>query len=492
MSDSPATTEPSTTPAPPVADDVVTTAHQLGIGRTRLKYTVKTGRVVLREEVVTDGTFTGHQPRAEIFHTSYTVDDAEPGSRAVTFAFNGGPGSSSVWLHLGLLGPRRVLMGDAGKLAKPPYGLTDNQQTLLIVSDLVFIDPVTTGYSRTVSGHSSSDFHGFTRDIESVGEFIRLWTSRNGRWLSPKFLAGESYGTTRAAALSSFLADSYGLYLNGIMLISSVLDLGSIHFSEGNDQPYSLYFPTFVAAAHFHKKITGGLKTRLREAEAFAARDLPWALARGSRLVGKERAEIVARYAELTGLPPDYVDRADLRVSLLQFCAELLRDRGQVVGRLDMRFTGPVDDANAARLLVDPSYSAILGPYAAAFNGYVRSELGYSSDLAYNILTGKVQPWSYKEFEGNPVEVASALAKAMRDNEHLRVHVDCGYYDGATPHFAAEHVFAHLRMPAADRDRIDWAYYEAGHMMYVHEPSRLAQSDRLADFVRRGSAAAGA
>jgi len=489
MSDAAVPTSPEPTSPQPESyvDDVVTTSHQLGIGRSRLKYTARTGRVVLREEVVTDGTFTGHQPRAEIFHTAYTLDDADPGTRPVTFAFNGGPGSSSVWLHLGLFGPRRVLMGDAGALARPPYGLTDNLETLLTVSDLVFIDPVTTGYSRTVSGHRADDYHGFGRDIESVGEFIRLWTSRNGRWLSPKFLAGESYGTTRAAGLARSLADSYGMYLNGIMLISSVLDMGSIHFSEGNDQPYTMFFPTYVATAHFHKKITGGLKTRLREAEAFAARDLPWALARGSRLVGKQRAEIVARYAELTGLSEDYVDRADLRVNLFQFCAELLRDRELVVGRLDMRFTGHADRANADRMGTDPSYSAILGPYAAAFNGYVRDELGYASDLTYNILTGKVQPWSYKEFEGNPIEVAAALASAMRGNEHLRVHVDCGYYDGATPHFAAEHVFAHLRIPAADRDRIEWAYYEAGHMMYVHEPSRLAQSERLADFVRRAS-----
>ena len=478
---------PTPTAPPPAADHVVSTTHQLGIGRTRLKYTATTGRIVLREEVITDGTFTGHLPRAEVFHTAYTLDDADPGTRPVTFAFNGGPGSSSVWLHLGLLGPRRVVMGDAGHLAKPPYGLTDNLQTLLTVSDLVFIDPVTTGYSRAVSGHRSDDFHGFTRDLESVSEFIRLWTSREGRWLSPKFLAGESYGTTRAAALSNHLAQTHGMYLNGIMLISSVLDMSSVHFSPGNDVPYTTFFPTYVAAAHFHSKITGGLKTRLREAEAFAARDLPWAIARGARLVGKERAEIVARYAELTGLSPDYVDRADLKIDLFGFCAELLRDRGLALGRLDLRFTGPMENANAARISHDPSYSAILGPYAAAFNGYVRGELGYASDLTYNILTGKVHPWSYKEFEGSSVEVLGALSQAMRDNEHLRVHIDCGYYDGATPYFAAEHVLARLGIPVSDRDRLEWAYYEAGHMMYVHEGSRLAESERLADFVRRTS-----
>jgi len=407
-------------------DDVITTKHQIGTGKVRLKYTTRTGRVVLREEVITEGKFSGHRPRAEVFHTSYLLDDAGSRNRPVTFAFNGGPGSSSVWLHLGLLGPRRVIMGDAGNLTAPPYALADNLESLLQVSDLVFIDPVTTGYSRTVEGHPSDDFHGFTRDLESVGEFIRLWTSRNGRWMSPKFLAGESYGTTRAAALANFLAESYGMYLNGIMLISSVLDMGSVHFAESNDLPYALYFPTYVATAHFHKMITGGLKARLREAEAFAGQELPWALSRGSRLTGTRRREMVARYAGLTGLSADYIDRADLRVTLFAFCAELLRHKGLIVGRLDTRFTGPADTKNADRASTDPSYAAILGPYAATLNSYVRDELGYASDLVYNILTGKVQPWSYTEFEGTSVEVAAALANALRSNEHLKVHIDCG------------------------------------------------------------------
>lgn len=478
-----------TTPTEPIVatDDLVRTTHQIGSGRSRLKYTATTGRVVLHEEVVDDGSFSGLKPRAQIFHTAYVLDDVDPATRPVTFAFNGGPGSSSVWLHLGLLGPRRVVMGDVGALAPPPYGLTDNLESLLAVSDLVFIDPVTTGYSRTSEGHKADDFHGFTRDIESVSEFIRLWASRNGRWLSPKFLAGESYGTTRAAALAAHLAEGAGMYVNGLMLISSVLDMGSVHFSEGNDLPYALYLPTYTAAAHYHGAITGDLRALVTEAEEFAARDLPWALARGSRLVGSERDAVVQRYASLSGLSEEYVDRADLRVSLFAFAAELLRTKGALTGRLDMRFSGWLDDRNADHMDYDPSHAAITGPYAAALNAYVRSELGYESDLTYNILTPKVHPWSYEEFEGTPVEVATSCAKAMRANPHLRVHVACGYYDGATPHFAAEHVFAHLRIPASEQNRIEWAYYEAGHMMYVHEPSRLQQSADLIDFVRRAS-----
>ena len=487
MPDAQPTAAPKTSsPAPEPTDDLVTTSHRIDTVDGPLRYTATTGRVVLREEVLEDGTFVGHQPRAEIFCTAYVLEGADPLTRPVTFAFNGGPGSSSVWLHLGLLGPRRVVMGDVGSPTKPPSGLTDNAETLLRVSDLVFIDPVTTGYSRTSTGRPAGDYHGFTRDIESVAELIRLWASRNGRWLSPKFLAGESYGTTRAAALAHHLADGCGMYVNGLLLISSVLDIGTVDFTPGNDLPYALFLPTYTAAAHYHGVITGDLQARIAEAEEFAARDLPWALARGSRLRGEERATVVARYAELTGLSADYVDRADLRVDLFHFSAELLRAKGALIGRLDLRFEGWLDDPNEAKMTeYDPSLAAIAGPYSAALNSYVRGELGYESDLAYNILTPKVQPWSYREFEGRSVEVTTLLGQAMRANPHLRVHVACGYYDGSTPHFAAEHVFAHLRVPDAARERIEWRYYEAGHMMYVHEPSRRRQSEDLADFIRR-------
>jgi carboxypeptidase C (cathepsin A) len=476
----------TSTPADPV-DDLVTSRHTIGSGDRELSYTATAGRVVLREEVVEDKKFLGTRARAEIFSVSYLLDAPDSERRPVTFAFNGGPGSSSVWLHLGLFGPRRVLMGDVGDLVPAPYGLADNLESLLAVSDLVFIDPVSTGYSRTSEGHTADDFHGYARDVESVAEFIRLWTTRNDRWLSPKFLAGESYGTTRAAALAQHLAEGAGMYLNGLMLISSVLDIGSVDFTEGNDLPYALYLPTYTAAAWYHGVIDGELAARVAEAEEFAARDLPWALARGSRLRGSERSDAIERYAALTGLSPAYVDRADLRVTLFEFCAELLRDRGLELGRLDLRFTGWPDNRNAGAARDDPSYRALMGPYAAAFNAYVRRELGYRSDLAYNLLTPSVHPWSYAEFEGRSVEVASGLATALRACPDLRVHVSCGYYDGATPHFAAEHVFAHLRIPERARDRIEWARYEAGHMTYVHEPSLQRQSADLNDFVRRSS-----
>ncbi|HEY3954531.1 MAG TPA: hypothetical protein VGM53_14235 [Streptosporangiaceae bacterium] len=296
---------------------------------------------MLREQVHEDGNFKGLEPKAEMFITAYTLDGADPARRPVTFAFNGGPGSSSVWLHLGLLGPRRVLMGDAGALAPPPFGLGDNAETLLAHSDLVFIDPVTTGYSRVVTGGKPAEYHGFQRDLESVGELIRLWTSRNDRWLSPKYLAGESYGTVRASALAAYLQSRFGFFCNGIILISSVIDMTTIRFYERNDLPYSLFLPTYAAMAHYHG-LHGGrpLRDVLDEAVALAESRYPWGLARGSRLAAAEHADLVRQVAAVTGLSEDYVRRVNLRIEHQRFFGELLRSRGQVIGRLDGRFVG--------------------------------------------------------------------------------------------------------------------------------------------------------
>jgi carboxypeptidase C (cathepsin A) len=302
--------------------------------------------------------------------------------------------------------------------------------------------------------------------------------------MSPKYLAGESYGTVRAAGLAAHLQDRYGMYLNGLMLISSVLDFATVEFNEGNDLAYALYLPTYAAIAHYHG-LHGDrpLADVLREAEEYAARDYPWALARGNRLTPDERAAAVARIAALTGLAEDYVDRVDLRIEHVRFFTELLRPRRLTVGRLDGRFTGWDPDSGREHFTSDPSMNAIVGPYSAALNHYLRTELGYANDLTYEILTSRVQPWSYKEFEGAHVTVADKLGAAMRANPHLRVHVACGYHDGATPYFAAEHVVAHLPVPAGLAGNIEFRYYEAGHMMYVHEPSRLRQSADLAAFV---------
>jgi carboxypeptidase C (cathepsin A) len=472
-------------PAEP-ADDLVTSQRTITIDGAEFGYTVTAGRVVLRAEEHADDKFEGAKAKAEVFMVAYTAgaDGAQDVSRPVTFAFNGGPGSSSVWLHLGLLGPRRVLSGDAGDLVPPPYGIADNAQTLLRHSDLVFIDPVSTGFSRAVKGEKSKDFHGYGGDIESVGEVIRLWTTRNNRWMSPKYLCGESYGTTRAAGLARHLQERYGMYLNGLILVSAVIDFQSIEFSGGNDEPYVAYLPTYAAIAHYHgKNGDAPLRQVLAEVQEYAASEYRQVLGRGSRLTPEERGAAVTRVAALTGLSEDYVDRVNLRPEHIRFLTELMRDKRRTVGRIDGRFLGWDADYGRERWTTDPSIDAIIGPYTAALNHYVRSELGYASDLPYEVLTERVHPWSFKEFEARHVHVADKLAEAMRVNPHLRVHVDCGYYDAATPYAAAEHDLAHLAIPAELAANIQIAYYEAGHMMYLHEPSRLEQAERLAAFV---------
>jgi carboxypeptidase C (cathepsin A) len=467
---------------PEPQDQLVTTTHEV----SGLRYTATAGRVVLRFESHTEDKFDGHKAKAEMFMISYVLEGAQPGTRPVIFAFNGGPGSASVWLHLGLLGPRRAVMGDAGALLPPPYKLADNAETLLRHADLVFIDPVSTGYSRAIEGEKSKDYHGFTADVESVGELIRLWTARNGRWLSPKYLCGESYGTLRAAALAQHLQERHTFYLNGLILVSSVLNVGTLEFHPHLDIAYPLFLPTYAAIAHYHG-LHGDrpLRDVLDEAEAYANRDYPWVLSQGARLTAAERREAIQTLARLTGLSEDYVDRINLRPEHIRFYTEVLRHRRRTVGRLDGRFLGWDADYGKETWSSDPSADAIMGPYGASINQYLRQELKVEQDLPYEVLAWKqVSPWSYKEFEGQHVNVADKLAAAMRANPHLRVQVACGYHDGATPYYASEHTFAHLEIPEELRGNIEFKYYEAGHMMYVHEASRVAQSQDIATFVQ--------
>ncbi|GAA1804778.1 MAG: peptidase S10 [Actinobacteria bacterium] len=483
-----ATTRTSTA-APAPSDATVTTRHTLRTASGELPYTATTGRIVLREEVYDDGVFQGTRAKAEVFLTAYTADDADPTTRPVAFVFNGGPGSASLWLHLGLLGPRRVLAGDTGEPAAPPYALVDNAESLLAHTDLVFIDPMSTGYTRAAEGQKPGDYHGYAGDISAIGELIRLWTSRQSRWLSPKFVIGESYGTLRGAALAEHLQGPLGMYLNGLVLISSVLDLSSIDFeNQRNDRAHALYLPFYAATAHRHGKHPGRSRDDVvAEAQEYADRDYPWVLSRGSRLTAAERADAVATLARLTGLSEEYVDRADLRIEHWRYFGELLRAERRTVGRLDSRFTGPAASAIAEEMDADPSFDAIDGGYTAAINHYLRAELGYENDLPYERIAERVHPWSYADFEGRPIDVSPLLERAMRRNPHLLVHVAFGVYDGATPPAAAEQVLALLRLPDELRGNIEKAYYNAGHMMYVHEESRVRQSADLADFIRRAS-----
>lgn len=474
-----------------VRDQLVETKHSITLNGETISYTVTTGTIVLKEESEKEGASEGEKPKASVFFVAYTRDDAEnPRARPLTFSFNGGPGSSSVWLHLGVLGPRRVAMTEIGDLPAPPYELVDNQFSLLDVSDLVFIDPVSTGYSRPVSGEKAREYHTFKKDIESVGDFIRLYTTRYGRWLSPKFLIGESYGTTRAAGLSGYLQERHGLYLNGIMLVSSILDFGTADFNPGNDLPYIMFLPTYAATAWYHKKLDVSLQADLRktldEVKHFALGEYTLALMQGDALDPKERAKIARKLARYTGLPQTYVERANLRIEIFHFTKELLRDERRTVGRLDSRFKGIDRDWVGGTLENDPSYSNIIGPYTAALYDHLRRELKFETDLPYEVLSLKVNMgWSFSEHENRYVNVGETLRQAMTINPHLQVLVANGFYDLATPYLATEYTFNHLGLDAALRKNVSMTYYEAGHMMYIHAPALALLKRDLAEFVQR-------
>ncbi|WP_287156732.1 peptidase S10 [Chloroflexus sp.] len=481
-------TNPPPTPSAPPTDQIVQTHHSVTINGVEIGYTATTGIIIMKEEAEKDGVSTGEQARAGIFFVAYTRDDVTDLSRRpITFAFNGGPGSSSVWLHLGLLGPHRVLMQEEGWPLPPPGRLTPNQYSLLDVSDLVFIDPVSTGYSRPVAGESAKQFHDFRKDIESVGDFIRLYVSRYGRWLSPKYLAGESYGTTRAAGLAGYLQERHGLYLNGLMLISAVLHFQTLSFDHGNDLPYMLFLPAYTATAFYHRRLEPELQrdliATLRAAEAFALGDYALALLQGDQLDPSATERIITQLARYTGLSREYIERSRLRIRDDRFVKELLRDQQRTVGRLDSRFTGSDRDAVGETVEFDPSLTAILGPYTAALNDYVRQQLGFSSDLPYEILTERVWPWSFNDHQNRYVDVAETLRRAMHRNPALRVHVASGYYDLATPYFATRYTLSHLALDPALRSQISESFYPAGHMMYIHEPSLAALKAVLSDFV---------
>ena len=472
--------EAPATPAP-IEDRVVTTKHKAVIGGASIAYTASAGTLVLRDE---EG-----KAKASMFFVAYTRDGVQDLSkRPITFTYNGGPGSSSVWLHMGAFGPRRVVLDDEGRDPGPPYRLTDNGESILDLTDLVFIDPVITGYSRPAPGEEAKQFHGLREDVESVGQFVHLYTARNGRWSSPKFLSGESYGTTRSAALVHHLQERYGMYFNGVVLISSILNFGTARFQAGNDLPYPLFLPTYTATAWYHKRLPadlqGDLQKALREAETFALGDYTLALAQGNDLSPERRREIAQKVARLTGLSPEYVDRVNLRPVIHAFTKELMRSERKTVGRLDSRFQGIDRTAGGEEPEFDPSMAAILGPFSGVLNAYVSDELEFASDLPYEILTDRVRPWSFRDFENNYVNVAEDLREAMSRNPALKVFVGNGYYDLATPYFATEYTFDHLAFDPGYTERVTMTYYECGHMMYIRKVDREKMKRDLAEFYK--------
>ncbi len=474
----PAASQASQPASAPAKDDQVHRTGSVVIGDHTLTYDVTSGTLPLRSE---DG-----KERARIFFVAYTVPTPDaPGSRPVTVTFNGGPGSSSVWLHLGAFGPKRVELDENGVAGTPPGRYVDNDSTILDLTDLVFIDPVTTGYSRAAPGESASQFHGVREDVQAVGDFIRLWTTKNRRWLSPKYVAGESYGTTRAAALAESLGDRLGMYLNGVILISTILDFGTTDPNPGNDLPHVLMLPSFCATAAFHGKLDAALAAdlpgTLKMAEAFALGEYRSALDAGDRLDPTAKAHVVAELSRYTGLSASFLERSNLRVELDRFAKELLRDRRRTVGRLDSRFLGIDADAAGANYEYDSSYANIQGAYTAAWNEYVRAELGYENDLNYEILTGRVHPWRFGA-ENRYVNVAQDLRSAMNQNPHLKVFVAGGLFDLATPYFAADYTMTHLGLEPEDRGRVVMKTYDAGHMLYIRHSCHQALKRDLAVF----------
>lgn len=468
-------------PPPKVEEKTSITSHSIQINGQTIEYTATAGTLALRKE---DGT-----PTASIFYVAYTKDDvADLAHRPLTFAFNGGPGSSAVWLQLGALGPKRVAMDAEGKPLPPPSTLVDNEYSILDITDLVFIDPVSTGYSRAVPESSASAFHGYTGDIQSVAECIRLYMTRHERWNSPKFLAGESYGTTRAAGLSGYLQQNLGIDLNGIVLISSVLNFGTINFDSGNDLPYATFLPTYAATAWYHKKLAkdlqaAGLEKVVDEARRYAGGPYLAALFKGDTLSADERAAVVKNVARLTGLSPQFVEEANLRISMQRFAKELLRDQRRTVGRYDGRLEGTDRDAAGETPDYDPSYASVQGAFTAAFNQYVRADLKFEDDSPYEVLTSQVRPWDYREFENRYVNVSETLRSAMTQNPALKVYVACGYYDMATPFFSAEYIVNHMNLDPSLRNHISLGYYESGHMLYTNLKSLEKAKQDISKFM---------
>ena len=464
------------------SDHLSTTDHQITVRAELLKYKATAGTLAQKDE--------SGKAKANMFFVAYEKQPAseDPARRPITFVFNGGPGAAAVWLHLGVAGPKRVWLDDTGDPPAPPYHLVDNDDTWLTTTDLVFIDPVGTGYSRAASGEKAEQFYGVEEDVRAVAEFIRLYLTRYQRWTSPKFLAGESYGTTRAAALSEHLLDN-GISLNGIVLISSVLNFGTISFGNGNDLPYALYLPSYTSTAWYHKKLAPDLQkdlpAALKESEQYALGDYLTALAAGSQLQSQQRQAAIKKLARLTSLSENYIDRSNLRVGPGEFRKELLADRHEVIGRYDARLAGYDTRAVWHVPDYDPSLAPFLDAYSATFNDYVRRELKFESDLPYEVLSSRVRPWKFGEAGEGYLDVMDRLRNAMVQTPNLKVMFCSGMFDLATPYLGAKYTVNHLDLGTDLRKNIIQTFYDAGHMVYHHRPDREALTKNVLELIRQ-------
>ena len=459
-------------------------AGSVVLGSKEVPYVAQTGTMPILKD---DG-----ESRASVFYVYYAVVDAggkrlseTDSRRPIMFCFNGGPGASAVWLHLGGLGPRRVDLPPEGLSPSTVSRVVDNPNSILDAVDLVFVDPVSTGLSRPAKGEKPEQFYGVDEDVQSLGEFVRLFTTREKRWSSPKYLCGESYGVLRVAGLADYLQGRHGFYPEGLVLLSGLVDFQTIHSSGANELPYVVFLPTMTAAAHYHKKLSGSLAGDLEKAVAesrqFAQTDYAVALLKGNDLAREERERVARRLAQLTSLPETEILRQNLRIEPGYFRKALLRDKGKIIGRFDARVIGEDNDPSEADAHSDPSYSNIAGGFASAINAYVREDLGFESDHPYHILNGL--PWRYHKFEGRYVSTAQHLAAAIQNNPRLRTLVLCARRDLAVPEDSMRFSITHMPLAEQLRSSVSFSIYDSGHMMYLNLPDAVKLRSDLLRFV---------
>jgi carboxypeptidase C (cathepsin A) len=462
------------------------TSHTVRLDGREIKYTATAGTLPIRLD--------NGQVAARMFFVAYTKDGEDVKTRPVSFLYNGGPGAATIWLHMGSFAPKHVEMAAEGFQPAPPYRLVDNENSLLDVTDMVYVDAIDTGFSRVVSGVNNAQFHGVRGDLRAFGEFINNYLKAYSRFPSPKYLIGESYGTIRSAGLAQELQNRHGIELNGISMISSTLTFLNLVPSPQNDIAYASHVETYTATAWYHKKLptdlAGDLKKAVDESRTFAVGEYLTALAKGNRATTEERKTTGQKLARLTGLSVDYVERANLRIDPGRFRKELLRDKRLVVGRLDSRFTSVEKDAAGEEDEFDLSNSALQGPYTALFQDYVKNELKWETDLHYP-TSGNVRPWSWDEFTNSYMDMTEPLRSAMSHNPFLKIFVAIGYYDMATVMGGAEYNFAHLGYDPTFVERVSYSYYEAGHMIYIRPSEHKKLKNDIARFIQgtRGQSA---
>lgn len=465
----------------PTQEKMIETTHIAKIGGVDIPYKATIGTIAINDDQ--------QCPKAMFFYVAYTKangDDAR--TRPLTFCFNGGPGSSSIWLHIGALGPKKILLNELG-VPQKPYRLVDNEYSLLDQSDLVFVDPISTGFSRVAPGQDPKKYYGFDEDIASVAEFIRTYTTKNNRWESPLYLAGESYGTTRAVGLASYLQDVTYMSLNGVILISSVLDnqtLSTYDYSTMNDLGFILSLPTYTSTAWYYKKIQGEsvLADKLKEAEEFALNDYALALLQGDQLAEEKKQQIIQKLSSLTGLSTQYLLDANMRVDVPAFMKQLLHAENRIIGRFDTKVEGISVDPCRKNAETDPSSDVIMGGFTATFNDYVRKDLLWPGFEEYKILTN-VFPWNYGDKGSNQfLNVSANLRDVMSRNTSLKVFIASGLFDLATPYFATEYTINHLQLDPSIKSNIIRHFYDGGHMMYLYEPTLKKLKMDLIEFYK--------